>query len=74
MLELKLSFRDTFPKLSFFFLFKELRMATISLWWHMLVKENLDSVVLSMNSIANLVTIQLRGASKLFRDSKGLPD
>ena len=73
MLELKLSFRDSFPKLSFF-LFKELRMATISLWWHMLVKENLDNVVLSMNSIANLVTIQLRGASKLFRDSKGLPD
>ena len=29
-------------------------MATISLWWHMLVKENLDNVVLSMNSIANL--------------------
>ena len=49
-------------------------MATISLWWHMLVKENLDNVVLSMNSIANLVTIQLRGASKLSRDSKGLPD
>ena len=49
-------------------------MATISLGWHMLVKENLDNVVLSMNSIANLVTIQLRGASKLFRDSKGLPD
>ena len=73
MLELKLSFRDSFPKLSFF-LFKELRMATISLWWHMLVKENLDNVVLSMNSIANLVTIQLRGASKLSRDSKGLPD
>ena len=70
MLELKLSFRDTFPKLSFFFLFKELRMATISLGWHMLVKENLDNVVLSMNSIANLYDGIVIGIEKFLEEAE----
>ena len=69
MLELKLSFRDSFPKLSFF-LFKELRMATISLGWHMLVKENLDNVVLSMNSIANLYDGIVIGIEKFLEEAE----
>ena len=45
-------------------------MATISLGWHMLVKENLDNVVLSMNSIANLYDGIVIGIEKFLEEAE----